>query len=185
MSIYTYFQFWFSVYRCDSTVHHNALGCGLGNLQLIRWDHLKSVTMMAVFRHNHCHCTYKLSNVNKSSQTKHIHKKAGWNPGNTFTIHNLQSLKEFDRLMFSVSNTDMWHTPFHCTTPRMSGQPALYCHVAAPRPSWRPNTLQNRLTPLKSRWIVKVPLLPGAVVDVKLGGLRNDVYEDDDRARKP
>lgn len=67
--IYTYFKFWFSVRRRHGTVHHNALGCGLGDLQLIRWDHFKCVTIMVAFCHNHCHNTYKLSNVNKSLQT--------------------------------------------------------------------------------------------------------------------
>jgi len=45
-------------------------------------------------------------------------------------------------------------------------------------------TAPHRLTPLKSRWIVKVPPpLLRAVVHLMLEGLRNDVYEDDDRAR--
>lgn len=44
-------------------------------------------------------------------------------------------------------------------------------------------TVPLRLTPLKSRWIVKVPPLLRAVVHLMLGGLRNDVYGDDDRAR--
>jgi len=43
-------------------------------------------------------------------------------------------------------------------------------------------TAPHRLTRLKSRWIVKVPPLLLAVVHLMLGGLRNDVYGDDDRA---
>lgn len=136
--------------------------------------------MMAIFCHNHCHYTCKLSNAKKKSLQMYTSTKGrvrnSYKTHSPFTIFNPT---DYCFLLLTQMCDTHHFTAQHFACEVNRHTTVMWQHCFLPDEQTAP----HRLTPLKSRWIVKVPPLLRAVVHLMLGGLRNDVYEDDDRAR--